>query len=87
MVPTARMLAGNFSMEFSTTPLINPAAEGCVYTTGNPLCGAYPGNQITSINPSAKPFLSFFPTPNFPSTASYTTIAAAQAGADYISSS
>jgi hypothetical protein len=83
MVPTQDMLNGNFSVELPTTPMINPAAESCVFTTGNPLCGAYAGNQITSINPSAKPFLGLFPTPNYPTAAPYTTIAAALSGAGY----
>jgi hypothetical protein len=72
MVPTQAMLNGDFSSEFPTTPLINPA-DGTTYSN----------NMITSINPSAKPFLSLFPTPNYPSSAPYSTIAAAQNGDGY----
>jgi len=83
MVPTQRMLNGDFSVEFPNYLLVNPALEACVFKTGNPYCGAYANNQINPINPSAKPFLSLFPTPNYPVSAPYTTIAAAQAGAGY----
>jgi hypothetical protein len=85
MVPTARMLSGDFSVESPSYPLLNPATESCYFSTGNPLCGAYlsPFNQITNISASAKPFLTYFPTPNYPVSSPYTTIAAAQAGAGY----
>ncbi len=67
LVPTQNMLNGDFSEEFPGIPLLNPA-------TATP----YPGN--IPVNPSAQPFLSFFPTPNFPSVAApYPTIAAAEA--------
>jgi hypothetical protein len=90
LVPTAKMLTGDFSAEFPSLPLLNPATESCYFTTGNPLCGAYlsPFNQITTINASAKPFLPLFPAggANYGGSATaapYTTIADAEAGAGY----
>ncbi len=72
MVPTADMLSGNFGVEFPTQPVIDPADAT-----------PYSNNQVNPISPSAMPFLSLFPAPNFPASAPYTTIAAAQAGAGY----
>ncbi|MGA3160727.1 MAG: carboxypeptidase regulatory-like domain-containing protein [Terracidiphilus sp.] len=88
LVPTAKMLTGDFSTEFPTYPLLNPATEQCYFTTGNPLCGASwlsPFNKITNINASAQPFLPLFPSggANYPASSPYTTIAAAEAGAGY----
>ncbi|MGD0292347.1 MAG: carboxypeptidase regulatory-like domain-containing protein [Terracidiphilus sp.] len=90
LVPTSKMLTGDFSTEFPTYPLLNPATESCYFSTGNPLCGAYlsPFNQITSINNSARPFLPLFPSggANYggsPTATPYATIAAAEAGAGY----
>jgi len=72
LVPTALMQSGDFSQEFTSDPLIDPA-------TGSP----YAGNIITSINPSAKPFLSFFPTQNYPAAAPYATLEEAENGDGY----
>jgi hypothetical protein len=90
LVPTAKMLTGDFSAEFPNYPLLNPATESCYFSTGNPLCGAYlsPFNQITAINASAKPFLPLFPAggANYggsPTAAPYATIAEAETGAGY----
>ncbi|MGO8760085.1 MAG: carboxypeptidase regulatory-like domain-containing protein [Terracidiphilus sp.] len=66
LVPTTAMLGGDFSAE--TPELINPA-------NATP----YSGSKISSINASAKPFLSFFPKPNYPAASPYATIAAATA--------
>jgi len=69
LVPTQLMQQGNFSQEVPAGTLFNP------YT------GAYyPNDTITSINASAKPFLSFFPLPNV---GNYQTLAAAEAGTGY----
>jgi hypothetical protein len=90
LVPTAKMLTGDFSSEFPTYPLLNPATEQCYFTSGNPLCGASwlsPFNKITNINASATPFLPLFPSgANYGGSATaapYATIAAAEAGAGY----
>ena len=97
LVPTAKMLTGDFSTEFPYPgyPLVDPAHESCNPPPyfNNPLCAAYtsPWNQITAINNSAKPFLPLFPAggANYGGSATaapYATIADAEAdkGFNYI---
>jgi len=69
LVPTPLMRQGNFSQELAPGQLTNPY-------TGTP----YPNDTITSINPSANPFLTFFPAPNV---GNYQTLAEAAAGTGY----
>ena len=69
LVPTQLMQEGNFSQEVPPGELYDPF-------TG----AAYPNNTITPINPSAQPFLSFFPLPNV---GNYQTLAEAEAGVGY----
>lgn len=84
LVPTAKMLTGDFSVEFPTTPVLDPTAVlNSIMTTGKVDSAAYHNNQITNINASAKPFLSLFPTPNYPTASPYASIAAAEAGDGY----
>jgi hypothetical protein len=71
LVPTAAMLGGDFSAE--VPELINPATASPYSTI----------NILPSINASAKPFLQFFPNPNFPSASPYATLADAVNGTGY----
>ena len=91
MVPTAKMLTGDFSAELPSDPVFNPGAVlTSLESTGSLADAVYSGNNITTggttpsgINSSAKPFLPLFPTPNYPIASSYTTILAAENGAGY----
>jgi hypothetical protein len=69
LVPTPLMLSGNFSQELPPGGLLDPFS-------GTP----YPNNTIPTINPSARAFMSLFPTPNV---GNYSTVAAAEAGTGY----
>ena len=68
LVPTDLMKSGNFINEVGPSGLSDPFRPGSVY----------PNAQLPSISPSAKAFLSLFPSPNYGNTTS-----AAQALAQY----
>lgn len=74
LVPTAKMLQGDFSDEIAASGasvpyLLDPTTLSPNYT-----------NVVSSINAGAKPFLGFFPDPNV---GSYNTVVAAEAGLGY----
>ena len=75
LVPTQAMLAGDFSQEIPFDPA-NPSTWLFNPYTG----GIYPNNIVTPINPSANPFLTFFPAPNV---AGYQTLTQAEEGLGY----
>lgn len=70
LVPTSAMLSGDFTSEVPY--LVNPSTAS-FYSTA----------KLASINSSAKPLLSLFPTPNYPTASPYSTVAAALSGTGY----